>query len=125
MTDTVFGKIARGEIPANIVYEDDLAIAFKDITPQAPTHILVIPKQPITQLDAVTEADRDLLGHLLLTAKKVAQQVGLKNGYRLVINNGQDGGQTVDHLHLHILGDRPMGWPPGWLKRESCHLKPE
>jgi histidine triad (HIT) family protein len=113
MTDTVFGKIARGEIPANIVYEDDLAIAFKDTSPQAPTHILVIPKQPIPQLDAATEADRDLLGHLLLTAKTVAQQAGLKNGYRLVINNGEDGGQTVSHLHLHILGDRPMGWPPG------------
>ena len=113
MTDTIFGKIARREIPANVVYEDDLAIAFKDVNPQAPTHILVIPKQPIPQLDAATEADRELLGHLLLTAKKVAQQAGLTNGYRLVINSGPDGGQTVYHLHLHILGDRPLLWPPG------------
>ena len=113
MTDTVFGKIARGEIPANIVYEDDLAIAFKDVNPQAPTHILVIPKQPIPQLEAATPAERDLLGHLLLTAKTVAQQAGLTNGYRVVINNGADGGQTVAHLHLHILGDRPLLWPPG------------
>ena len=113
MTDTVFGKIARGEIPADIVYEDDLAIAFKDVSPQAPTHILIIPKQSISQLDAATEAERDLLGHLLLTAKTVAQQAGLTNGYRLVINNGPDGGQTVYHLHLHILGDRPLLWPPG------------
>ena len=113
MSDTIFGKIIRREIPAHIVYEDDLALAFKDITPQAPTHILVIPKKPIPQLDAATTEDQYLLGHLLLTAKKVAQQVGLSKGYRLVINNGKDGGQAVDHLHLHILGDRQMKWPPG------------
>ena len=113
MSDTIFGKIIRREIPANIVYEDDIALAFKDINPQAPTHILIIPKKPISQLDAVTPEDRDLLGHLLLTVKKVAQQVGLTNGYRVVINNGVDGGQTVYHLHLHLLGDRPLKWPPG------------
>lgn len=113
MSDTIFGKIIRREIPANIVYEDDLALAFKDINPQAPTHILVIPKKPIPQLDGATDEDQVLLGHLLLTAKKVAAQGGLSNGYRLVINNGNDGGQTVDHLHIHILGNRPMKWPPG------------
>ena len=113
MSDTIFGKIIRREIPADIVYEDDLALAFKDVTPQAPTHILVIPKNPIPQLAASTADDQDLLGHLLLTAKKVAEQAGLSNGYRVVINNGSDGGQSVDHLHLHILGDRQMHWPPG------------
>jgi histidine triad (HIT) family protein len=113
MSDTVFAKIIRREIPANIIYEDDLSLAFKDINPQAPTHILVIPKKPIPQLDAATAQDLDLLGHLLLTVKKVAEQSGLRNGYRVVINNGVDGGQTVYHLHLHILGDRQMHWPPG------------
>jgi histidine triad (HIT) family protein len=113
MSDTIFGKIIRKEIPAEIVYEDELSLAFKDVNPQAPTHILLIPKKPIPQLDAATSEDRDLLGHLLLTARKVAQQVGLQNGYRVVINNGDDGGQTVYHLHLHILGDRQMQWPPG------------
>jgi histidine triad (HIT) family protein len=113
MSDTIFGKIIRREIPANIVYEDDLALAFKDVQPQAPTHILVIPKQPIPRLSDSTEADQSLLGHLLLTVKKVAEQAGLKNGYRVVINNGDDGGQSVDHLHFHILGDRQMQWPPG------------
>lgn len=113
MSDTIFSKIIRKEIPADIVYEDDLALAFKDINPQAPTHLLVIPKKPITQLDEATEAERELLGHLLLTVKKVAQQAGLKNGYRVAINNGNDGGQTIYHLHFHILGDRPMKWPPG------------
>ena len=113
MSDTIFAKIIRREIPADIVYEDDLALAFRDINPQAPTHILVIPKKPLPSLDSATEADQTLLGHLLLTAQQVAQQVGLTQGYRLVINTGNDGGQTVYHLHLHILGDRPMQWPPG------------
>ncbi|MCL6433176.1 MAG: histidine triad nucleotide-binding protein [Leptolyngbyaceae cyanobacterium HOT.MB2.61] len=112
-TDTIFGKIARKEIPADIVYEDNLAIAFKDVNPQAPVHILVIPKQPIAKLADVESQDHALLGHLLLTAKRVADQVGLTNGYRIVINNGPEGGQTVYHLHLHILGGRQMGWPPG------------
>ena len=113
MSNTIFGKIIRREIPANIVYEDDLALAFKDINPQAPTHILVIPKKPIPQLDASTPEDQALLGHLLLTIKKVAKQAGLSKGYRVVLNNGYDGGQTVYHLHFHILGDRQMLWPPG------------
>lgn len=113
MGDTVFAKIIRREIPADIVYEDEFSLAFRDINPQAPTHILVIPKKPIPQLDAATTEDRDLLGHLLLTVKKVAAQVGLSNGYRVVINNGHDGGQTVYHFHCHILGDRHMQWPPG------------
>lgn len=111
--DTIFGKIIRREIPANIVYEDDLAIAFKDISPQAPAHILVIPKKPIPRLSDATAEDTQLLGHLLATVKQVAADAGLSNGYRVVINNGNDGGQTVDHLHLHILGGRQMQWPPG------------
>jgi histidine triad (HIT) family protein len=113
MSDTIFSKIIRGEIPADIVYEDEQAIAIKDINPQAPTHILVIPKKPIPRLSEAVDSDRDLLGHLLLSVKQVAEQAGLKNGYRVVINNGADGGQTVDHIHLHILGDRQMKWPPG------------
>ncbi|MBE9016449.1 MAG: Purine nucleoside phosphoramidase [Chroococcidiopsis sp. SAG 2025] len=112
-TDTIFGKIIRKEIPANIVYEDELAIAFKDINPQAPVHILVIPKKPIAKLSDAESHDHALMGHLLLTVKRVAQQVGLNNGYRVVINTGADGGQTVDHMHLHILGGRQMSWPPG------------
>ncbi len=113
MSDTIFGKIIRREIPADIVYEDDLVLAFKDVNPQAPTHILVIPKKPISRLSESTIEDTDLMGHLLMTVKKVAEQANLTNGYRVVINNGADGGQTVDHLHLHILGDRSLGWPPG------------
>lgn len=113
MSDTIFGKIIRREIPAEIVYEDDLALAFKDINPQAPTHILVIPKKPIPRLSVATTEDTALMGHLLMTVKKVAEQANLTNGYRVVINNGRDGGQTVDHLHFHILGDRFMQWPPG------------
>jgi histidine triad (HIT) family protein len=111
--ETIFSKIIRREVPADIVYEDDLALAFRDINPQAPVHILVIPKQPIAQISDAESQDHALMGHLLLTAKRVAQQVGLDNGYRIVINNGSDGGQTVYHLHLHILGGRQMKWPPG------------
>jgi histidine triad (HIT) family protein len=112
-SETIFSKIIRREIPADIVYEDDLAIAFKDVHPQAPVHILVIPKQPIPKLADAESSDHALMGHLLLTVKRVAEQAGLTNGYRVVINNGDDGGQTVNHLHLHILGGRPMQWPPG------------
>jgi histidine triad (HIT) family protein len=113
MSDTIFGKIIRREIPADIVYEDDLVLAFKDVNPQAPTHILVIPKKPIPRLSEATAEDEDLMGYLLMTVKKVAETANLTKGYRVVINNGADGGQTVDHLHLHILGDRFMKWPPG------------
>lgn len=113
VAETIFSKIIRKEIPADIVYEDNLAIAFKDVNPQAPVHILVIPKEPIAKLSDAESKDHALMGHLLLTAKRVAEQVGLADGYRIVINTGPDGGQTVYHLHLHILGGRPMQWPPG------------
>jgi len=113
MTKTIFSRIIEKEIPADIIYEDDLVLAFRDIAPQAPTHILVIPKKPITSLYTVSEEDQDLLGSLLLTVKKVAEKEGLTNGYRVVINNGNDAGQTVNHLHLHILGGRSLQWPPG------------
>src|SRR6476646_9357437 len=105
-TDTIFGKIIRREIPADIVYEDNLALAFRDVNPQAPVHILVIPKEPIAKLSDTESQNHALMGHLLLTVKRVAEQQGLTNGYRVVINNGEDGGQTVHHLHLHILGGR-------------------
>jgi histidine triad (HIT) family protein len=111
--DTIFGKIIRKEIPADIVYEDDLALAFKDVSPQAPVHILVIPKKPIPKLADASPEDQALMGHLLIIAKKVAEEAGLTNGYRIVINTGADGGQTVYHLHIHILGGRQMKWPPG------------
>jgi histidine triad (HIT) family protein len=110
---TIFSKIIDKEIPADIVYEDDLVIAFKDIMPQAPIHILVIPKKPITNLYSIEEEDQALLGHLLLTVKKVVEKIDLTSGFRVVINNGSDGGQTVNHLHLHILGGRSLQWPPG------------
>lgn len=113
MSETIFSKIISKEIPADIVYEDDLCLAFNDISPQAPTHILVIPKKPIPKLADAESQDHALMGHLLLTVKRVAEQAGLSNGYRVVINTGEDGGQTVDHLHLHILGGRAMAWPPG------------
>lgn len=114
MGDTIFGKIIRREIPANIVYEDDFCLAFTDINPQAPTHILVIPKKPIPKLSAADTEDKELLGHMLLTVKQVADQAGLaETGYRVVINTGDDGGQTVFHLHMHILGGRSLHWPPG------------
>jgi len=112
VADTIFGKIARGEIDAKVVYEDDRALAFHDVNPQAPTHILVIPRKPIEQLSTAEDSDGSLLGHLLLVARKVAQQEGLED-FRLVVNNGAGAGQSVFHLHLHVLGGRAMGWPPG------------
>ncbi|MEB3147355.1 MAG: histidine triad nucleotide-binding protein [Cylindrospermopsis raciborskii 1523720] len=112
-SETIFSKIIRKEIPAEIVYEDDLTLAFKDINPQAPVHILVIPKKPIPTLADAESHDHALMGHLLLTVKRVAERAGLNNGYRVVINSGEDGGQTVNHLHLHIFGGRQMNWPPG------------
>ncbi len=113
MSETIFSKIIRKEIPADIVYEDDLALAFRDVQPQAPVHILVIPKKPIISIATATTDDESLLGHLLLIVKRVATQEGLIKGYRVVINTGEDGGQTVFHLHLHLLGQRAMTWPPG------------
>ncbi len=110
---TLFGKILRKEIPANIVYEDDLCLAFRDITPQAPTHILIIPKKHIPKLADATPEDHALLGHLLIKTKEIAAKEGLVNGYRTVINTGEDGGQTVYHLHIHLLGGRSLSWPPG------------
>ncbi len=111
--ETIFSKIIQREIPADIVYEDDMALAFRDINPQAPIHILVIPKKPIPKLADALPEDHALMGHLLLTAKRIAEEQGLQNGYRVVINNGAEAGQTVFHLHLHILGGRQMQWPPG------------
>jgi histidine triad (HIT) family protein len=114
MTETIFSKILSGEIPADRVYQDDLAVAFRDISPQAPTHILVIPRIYLRNLADATEADSELLGHLMMVCAKVAKQEGLtENGYRVVTNVGQDGGQAVMHLHLHVLGGRAMAWPPG------------
>jgi len=112
MADTIFGKIARGEVPANIVFEDDRALAFHDVNPQAPTHILVIPRKPIARLAEAEEGDEPLLGHLLTVARRVAAERGLED-YRLVLNNGPGAGQSVFHLHVHVLGGRPLGWPPG------------
>jgi histidine triad (HIT) family protein len=110
---TIFRRIIDREIPADIVYEDDLCLAFNDINPQAPTHVLVIPKQDIPSTDDLTQEDRRLAGHLLWAASHVARQAGLENGYRLVVNCGPDGGQEVNHVHVHVLGGRPMKWPPG------------
>ena len=114
MSDTIFGKIAAGEVPADIVYQDDDLVAFRDLGPQAPTHILIIPRKPIRTLNDLEEADAELVGRLFLAAAKVAKQVGIAEaGYRVVINCNAAGGQTVFHLHLHLLGGRPMQWPPG------------
>jgi histidine triad (HIT) family protein len=111
---TLFEKIIAREIPAQIVYEDDLVLAFRDINPQAPTHALIVPKQAIPRVAEAKADDQQLLGYLLLKAAEVAGKLGLaKGGYRLVINNGADGGETVPHLHIHILGGRYMKWPPG------------
>lgn len=111
--DTIFGKIVRKEIPANFLYEDDQCVAFPDVAPQAPTHILVVPKKPIVQLSQAEDDDAALLGHMMIVARKCAKDAGLTKGYRIVINDGPDGGQSVYHIHLHILGGRMMKWPPG------------
>jgi histidine triad (HIT) family protein len=110
---TIFKKILDKEIPADIVYEDDRCLAFRDINPQAPTHVLIIPKTEILSLADAQETDAPLLGYLLIIAAKLASKLGLTNGYRAVINCGLDGGQTVDHLHVHLIGGRSMKWPPG------------
>ncbi len=110
---TIFKKIICREVPANIHYEDDLCMAFDDISPQAPVHILLIPKKEILSHRQVTWEDQSLMGYLILKAKEIAEKQNLKKGWRLVVNNGSDGGQTVDHLHVHILGGRTMTWPPG------------
>ena len=111
---TIFDKIIAREIPADIVYEDDRALAFRDINPVAPVHVLVIPKRAIQSLARAGQADRDLMGHLLLVAAEVARGEGLEaDGYRVVTNVGDRGGQSVHHIHLHVVGGRQMGWPPG------------
>ncbi|XP_044513957.1 histidine triad nucleotide-binding protein 1-like [Gracilinanus agilis] len=111
--DTIFGKIIRKEIPAKIIFEDDKCLAFYDVCPQAPTHFLVIPKKPIPQISVAEDDDENLLGHLMVVGRKCAADLGLKKGYRMVINEGPDGGQSVYHIHLHVLGGRQMTWPPG------------
>ena len=110
---TIFKKIIDREIPANIVYEDDLCLAFEDIDPKAPTHILVIPKQEIVSVDDVSEQDESVVGHLFLAIKKIAAELGLTSGYRVVTNCGPDAGQEVMHLHFHLLAGRKLRWPPG------------
>jgi histidine triad (HIT) family protein len=111
---TLFEKLIARQLPARVVYEDDLVFAFHDIKPQAPTHVLIIPKKPIPRVGEAAPEDQALLGHLLLKAGEVARQLGLgESGFRLVINNGRDAGEAVPHLHVHILGGRPLSWPPG------------
>ena len=111
--DCLFCKIIAGEIPCAKVYEDEWVFAFRDINPQAPVHVLIIPKKHIASLDDVKDEDKDLLGHIMLKVGEIAQSLGLENGYRLVNNCGEDGFQTVKHLHFHLLGKRKMTWPPG------------
>jgi histidine triad (HIT) family protein len=112
-SDCLFCRILAGEIPANRVYEDELSIAFPDIHPQAPTHLLIIPKEHIASQAKALAEHKALLGHLMATAAELARTQKLEKGYRVVVNTGEDGGQTVHHLHLHLLGGRPMAWPPG------------
>lgn len=112
-TETLFTKIINREIPADIVYEDDLSLAFKDINPQAPVHMLIIPKKPIATINDIDQADREIVGHLYYVAGKIAKQQGFaENGYRVVMNCNSDGGQTVFHIHAHLLAGKVMGWPP-------------
>ncbi len=114
MGDTIFGAIVRGEIPCEKVYEDDDVLAFRDINPAAPTHVLVIPKRPIATLNDATQQDRELLGSVMLAGARVAREEGIaEDGYRVVMNVGVQGGQTVFHIHLHVLGGRQFAWPPG------------
>ncbi|KAH7950788.1 adenosine 5'-monophosphoramidase HINT1 [Rhipicephalus sanguineus] len=111
--DTIFGKIVRGEIPTEFIYEDDKCVAFHDINPQAPVHFLVIPKKAIPQLSKAKEDDKDILGHILYVAQHVAKEQKLDKGFRIVINDGPQGCQSVYHVHIHVLGGRQLGWPPG------------
>ncbi|PZR76577.1 MAG: histidine triad nucleotide-binding protein [Chthoniobacterales bacterium] len=111
---TIFEKIIRREIPADIVWEDEDVLAFRDVNPQAPVHVLIVPKRVVPRLAETTEADQALLGKLLLAARAVAEKLDLAtSGYRVVINSGPDAGETVPHLHVHVLGKRPLAWPPG------------
>lgn len=113
MTDCIFCKIANKEIPSKLVYEDDQMVAFHDLSPQAPVHLLIIPKKHIASLDDVEKEDEPLMGYILYKVKDIAAEAGIENGYRLVSNCGSDGLQTVEHLHFHLLGKRKMNWPPG------------
>lgn len=113
MADCIFCMIANHEIPTNVAYEDEKIICFHDTDPQAPVHVLVIPKKHIASLNEVTEEDKELMGHIMCTIPKIAQELGLENGYRVVSNNGEDAFQTVKHIHFHVLGKRKMTWPPG------------
>ena len=113
MSDCLFCKIVAGEIPSNKVYEDDQILAFHDVAPQAPVHFLIVPKKHIASLDETCEEDAALLAHIMLKIKELAKQEGLENGYRVVINTGEDGMQSVKHLHVHVLGKRRLLWPPG------------
>jgi histidine triad (HIT) family protein len=111
---TIFQRIIDREIPADIVYEDDVCLAFRDVNPQAPTHVLVIPKKAIASVDALEDSDREVIAHLWLAIRDIARKLNLqKGGYRVVVNCGADAGQTVDHLHFHLLGGRTLHWPPG------------
>ena len=111
--NTIFGRIIRRELPADIVYEDEHCLAFRDVNPQAPTHVLIVPKKEIPRLSDAGVEDQALLGHLLLAANEIARQLGIADAFRLVVNNGAEAGQSVFHLHLHVLGGRAFGWPPG------------
>jgi len=113
MSKTLFERICDRELQGDIVWEDDLVVAFRDINPQAPVHVLVVPRKPIPRLSDAKPEDQELLGHVLLAAAKVAEVLGLKNGYRLVLNTGRDAGEAVPHLHFHLIGGRRMRWPPG------------
>lgn len=113
MPDTIFMKIIRREIPADVVYEDEQCLAFRDVNPQAPVHILVVPKKPLAQLSHASASDQELVGHLLLAADTVARDQGVGDAYRLVVNNGASAGQSVFHLHVHLLAGRSFTWPPG------------
>ncbi|EJP71890.1 MAG: histidine triad nucleotide-binding protein 1 [SAR86 cluster bacterium SAR86A] len=113
MSKTLFEKIIDKEIPAEIIFEDEIAIVIKDINPQAPTHLLIIPKKVIPKLSDATDNDKDVLGHLMLIAKDISNQLGLDETFRLVVNNGAKAGQSVFHLHIHLLSGRPLNWPPG------------
>lgn len=113
MSDCIFCRIAAGEVPAKVVHRDDDAVAFHDLSPQAPVHVLVIPARHLGGLGEVDADVAPLVGHLMAVAAAVARDLGLDGGYRVVVNHGRDGGQTVGHLHLHLLGGRAMGWPPG------------
>jgi histidine triad (HIT) family protein len=110
---TIFKKIIDKEIPAKIIFEDDRCLAFHDVAPQAPTHVLVIPKKEIASLAELEDGDADLVGHLFVVIRNLASELGLGTGYRVVVNSGRDGGQSVDHLHFHLLGGRQLKWPPG------------